>query len=136
MQPGPASHLRLARPSCDLRAAERFWVDGLGLEVLFRLDDSAEGGHALLMVGWPGAAWHLELVGDPGGETPPAPTEEDLLVLYLDGPVDGDVVSRLIDAGGTRVQARNPYWEEWGVTIADPDGYRLVLSTRSWGMSG
>jgi hypothetical protein len=42
------------------------------------------------------------------------------------------VVSRLIDAGGTQVAARNPYWERWGVTIADPDGYRLVLSSRSW----
>jgi hypothetical protein len=133
MKPGPASQLRIARPSRDLGAAERFWVGGLGLDVLFRADDSADGGHALLMVGWRGAAWHLELVGDPGGATPPAPTEEDLLVLYLNGPVDDDVVSRLLAAGGTRVAARNPYWDQWGVTIADPDGYRLVLSTRSWG---
>jgi catechol 2,3-dioxygenase-like lactoylglutathione lyase family enzyme len=132
MKPLPTSHLRLARPSRDLRAAERFWVDGLGLDVLFRADDRAGGGHALLMVGWPGAAWHLELVADPDGATPAAPAEEDLLVLYLDGVIDDDVVSRLIDAGGTRVAARNPYWERWGVTIADPDGYRLVLSSRSW----
>lgn len=132
MKPAPTSHLRIARPSRDLRAAERFWVDGLGLDVLFRIDDSAEGGHALVMVGWRGAAWHLELVGDPDGETPPAPTEEDLLVLYLDGPVDEDLISRLIEAGGSRVPARNPYWDEWGVTVADPDGYRFVLSSRSW----
>jgi catechol 2,3-dioxygenase-like lactoylglutathione lyase family enzyme len=133
MRPAAASHLRIARPSLDLRAAERFWVDGLGLQVLFRVDDSAEGGHELVMLGWRGAAWHLELVGDAGGETPPAPTEEDLLVLYLDGAADEDVITRLTDAGGTRVPARNPYWDEWGVTIADPDGYRLVLSCRSWG---
>ena len=133
MKPLPTSHLRIARPSRDLAAAERFWVAGLGLEVLLRIDDSAVGGHALLMLGWPDAGWHFELVGDPGGQTPPAPTEEDLLVLYLDGPVDEDVVTRLIDAGGVRMVARNPYWEEWGVTIADPDGYRLVLCTRSWG---
>ena len=79
MKPLAASPVRIARPSHDLRAAERFWVDGLGLDVLFRADDSAEGGHALLMVGWPGAAWHLELVGDPEDATPAAPTEEDLL---------------------------------------------------------
>jgi catechol 2,3-dioxygenase-like lactoylglutathione lyase family enzyme len=126
------SHLRIARPSRDLAAAERFWVDGLGLEVLFRTDESAEGDHALLMVGWPGAAWHLELVGDPSGETPAAPTEEDLLVLYVDGEVDEELVGRLTSTGGTRVAARNPYWDRWGITIADPDGYRLVLSTRSW----
>jgi catechol 2,3-dioxygenase-like lactoylglutathione lyase family enzyme len=132
MKPGPANHLRIARPCHDLQASERFWVDGLGLEVLFRVDESAEGGHALVMVGWTGAPWHLELVHDPDDETPAAPTEEDLLVLYLGGEVDEDVVGRLVDAGGTRVPARNPYWEQWGVTIADPDGYRLVLSSRSW----
>jgi catechol 2,3-dioxygenase-like lactoylglutathione lyase family enzyme len=136
MQPLPASHLRIARPSHDLQAAERFWVDGLGLDVLFRVEESAEAGDALLMVGWPGAAWHLELVGDPGHATPPAPTEEDLLVLYLGGPVGEDAVRRLLDAGGSRVAARNPYWDQWGVTIADPDGYRLVLSSRSWPMRG
>src|ERR1700678_2195069 len=130
MQPLPSSHLRIARPSRDLRATERFWVDGLGLDVLYRADSSAEGGHALLMAGWPGAAWHLEFVDDREGETPAAPTEEDLLVLYLDG--DEGTVSRLVDAGGTRVASRNPYWDHGGVTIADPDGYRLVLTSRSW----
>ena len=132
MKPLPASHLRIARPSRDLRASERFWVDGLGLDVLFRAGPSAEGGHALLMVGWPEAAWHLELVSDPDGETPAAPTEEDLLVLYLDGEADAGVISRLVDAGGIQVTSRNPYWDHGGVTIADPDGYRLVLTSRSW----
>lgn len=132
MRPDPGSHLRIARPSRDLGVAERFWVGGLGLEVLYRVDESAEGDHALLMAGWPDAAWHLELVGDPDQETPPAPTEEDLLVLYLGGEIDEEVIARLVDAGGTRVSARNPYWDERGVTIEDPDGYRLVLSARSW----
>jgi catechol 2,3-dioxygenase-like lactoylglutathione lyase family enzyme len=132
VEPHAANHLRIARPSHDLPASERFWVEGLGLDVLFRADVSAEGGHALLMVGWPDAAWHLELVGDPGNARPARPTEEDLLVLYLGGEVDQNVIRRLVDAGGTRVASRNPYWERWGVTIADPDGYRLVLSSRSW----
>ena len=73
MKPVPASHLRIARPSHDLRMSERFWVGGLGLDVLLRLDDSAEGGHRLLMVGWPDAGWHLELVGDPDDTTPATP---------------------------------------------------------------
>lgn len=129
MRPGLGSHLRLARPSTDLTRAERFWVDGLGLEVLWR-SDGHDDGHPLLMVGWPDAAWHLELVEDPAVR--PMPTQEDLLVLYLDGPVDDDVVQRLADAGGKRVSSRNPYWDTWGVTVEDPDGYRLVLSTRGW----
>ena len=30
------------------------------------------------------------------------------------------------------VLSPNPYWNEWGVTVEDPDGYRLVLCTRGW----
>ncbi len=137
--PGPTTHVRIARPSHDLAAAERFYTDGLGMDVLFRTpapddessdDPPADGVHRLVMVGWPGAAWHIELVGDPA--TDPRPTEEDLLVCYLDGPVDPELIERLVDAGGERVPSANPYWDDRGVTVADPDGYRLVLTSRSW----
>ena len=59
-----------------------------------RVGESAEGGHALVMVGWLGAAWALELVHDPDDVTAAAPTEEDLLVLYLGGEVDEGVIGR------------------------------------------
>ena len=95
----PAAPIRIARPSIDLAAAERFYVGGLGCAVLWRAAAEQPGEHDLLMVGWKGASWHLELVAAP---EPPRPTAEDLLVLYL------------------------------GVTVADPDGYRLVLSSRTW----
>ncbi|MBA8815852.1 putative glyoxalase superfamily protein PhnB [Microbacterium halimionae] len=62
----------------------------------------------------------------------PNPTEEDLLVLYLAEPIDDALVARIEAAGGVAVDARNPYWNENGVTVEDPDGYRLVLSTRVW----
>jgi hypothetical protein len=100
------------------------------LEVLCHVMRDDENAHALLMVGWPEAGWHLELVHDP--LVPPSPTEEDLVVLYLDGPVDKEAVERLTAAGGKRVSGRNPYWDAWGVTVEDPDGYRLVLSHRAW----
>jgi len=90
-------------------------------------------GHDLLMVGWPTAGWYLEFVADPEGATPPAPTVEDLLVLYLGAPADEELLRRLAAAGGKHVTARNPYWEQWGVTFLDPDGYRVVLSHRTWG---
>lgn len=34
--------------------------------------------------------------------------------------------------GPSPLRAHNPYWDTWGVTLRDPDGYRLVLSTRTW----
>jgi catechol 2,3-dioxygenase-like lactoylglutathione lyase family enzyme len=124
--PGAETQLRIARPSRDLAAAERFWVHGMGLEVLYRVTD----GHRLLMVGWTNASWHLELVED--RDIKPRPTEEDLLVLYLGQPAAEELLTRLRASGGQEVPARNPYWDDWGVTFEDPDGYRLVLSHRNW----
>ncbi|KAF3482973.1 glyoxalase family protein [Arthroderma uncinatum] len=115
--PSASSHIRIARPSQDIAKAERFYVEGLGLSVLWRCGPDATGGHPL---------------DDSHAETPPKPTEEDLLVIYVDDSVDPAVVERLVAAGGTRVTARNEYWEEFGVTVADPDGYRLVLSQKGW----
>lgn len=134
MQPDipPRTPLRLARPVRDLAASERFWVDGLGMQVQWRSDSSSEGGHALLVVGLPGAAWHLELVGDAASAAAAPPGPEDLLVLYLDGPVPQRLVRAITEAGGTVVEARNPYWNRWGVTIKDPDGHLLVLCRRGW----
>ncbi|MFF1462872.1 VOC family protein [Streptomyces sp. NPDC058330] len=130
------AHLRIARPSRDLEAAEVFWVAGLGLEVLYRHEaDGASGKHALLMVGRPDASWHLELVRDPAAPVDPRPTPEDLLVVYLGEPVPDSLIERLGRHGGKRVPAHNPYWDTWGVTFQDPDGYLLVLSTRTWSNS-
>ncbi|WP_326794270.1 VOC family protein [Streptomyces sp. NBC_01808] len=127
------AHLRIARPSRDLEAAERFWISGLGLDIQYRhTADGTPGQHSLLMVGWPEAAWHLELVHDPAAPVDPRPTVEDLLVIYLGEPVPDSLVERLEQHGGKRVPAHNPYWETWGVTVQDPDGYLLVLTTRNW----
>ncbi|NBM14949.1 VOC family protein [Streptomyces sp. GC420] len=127
------SHIRIARPSRDLVAAERFWTRGLGLEVLFRTEGGDEPGeHDLLMVGWRDAAWHLELVHEAAEPVQPRPTAEDLLVVYLDEPVPDELVERLERHGGKRVTSPNPYWNQWGVTVQDPDGYRLVLCRRGW----
>lgn len=125
-----ATHLRIARPSLDLRAAEEFYVRGAGLEVLYRNEGQGEEA-SLLMLGLPGAAWHLELTRHPRPLTP-APTPDDLLVLYLGESAPEAALQRLEAHGGRRVPAFNPYWDTWGVTFEDPDGYRLVLCQRTW----
>jgi catechol 2,3-dioxygenase-like lactoylglutathione lyase family enzyme len=130
--PGPSTHLRVARPTRDLALARTFWCDGLGLDVIWAESEPAPGHHALVMLGWPGAAWHLELVADRASAEHSPPGAEDLLVIYLGGEVPPELVDRLQANGGRRVPAKNPYWDQWGVTLADPDGYRLVLSTRAW----
>lgn len=124
---GSVPHLRIARSTGSIEDARRFWVEGVGLDVLLEVNGS---GHHLLMLGWADAGWHLELVLD--ADVARTPTDEDLLVLYLTDDADDRLVEQLVVQGGRRVRARNPYWDERGVTIEDPDGYRLVLCRRSW----
>lgn len=54
-------------------------------------------------------------------------------MVHLGEPPDAALVERLVEAGGTRVASHNPYWDEYGVTVEDTDGYRLVLCSRTWG---
>lgn len=125
--------IRIARPSRSLARAERFWTEGVGLDVLWRAGRDAIGGHALVMLGVPGAAWHLELVDDAEALHANPPGPEDLLVLYRGKPLAEADLAQLGAAGGMCVKSRNPYWDENGQTIIDPDGYLLVLSHRTWG---
>ena len=126
-----STRIRLARPSLNLAAATRFYVQGLGLQVLYRSAEPHEG-FALLMLGLPGATWHLELTQSTAHPLTPTPTPDDLLVFYLGQPIPDTLVTQLEQCGGNRVAAFNPYWDAWGVTIRDPDGYLIVLCQRTW----
>jgi len=123
--------LRVARPTDDLEALVRFYRDGLGLKVLFRFED--HDGFCGVMLGHPKAPWHLEFTASPLHPAGRAPTQDNLLVLYLPDRAEWDAaIQAMRDAGHAPVPALNPYWEERGVTFEDPDGYRVVLENDAW----
>lgn len=123
--------LRVARPTDRLDAVVRFYRDGLGLEALASFQDHA--GFDGVILGHPGAPYHLEFTRRRGHAAGDAPTEDDLLVFYLpDGAEWRAAVERLKTAGHAPVPAFNPYWDKRGVTFADPDGYRVVLHNAVW----
>jgi catechol 2,3-dioxygenase-like lactoylglutathione lyase family enzyme len=123
--------LRVARPTEQLERVVRFYVDGLGLSVL----DCFEGheGFDGVMVGLPGAPFHLEFTQRKGRQVGLAPTEDHLLVFYMpDHETWQASVDRMQAAGCRAVASSNPYWDRAGVTFEDPDGYRIVLENSEW----
>ena len=71
---------------------------------------------------------HLEFTHADGGSPCPAPTRDNLLVLYiLDQQAFRNAVHRLEEAGHQPVEPENPYWRNHGKTYEDPDGWRVVL---------
>jgi hypothetical protein len=78
----------------------------------------------------PGTRAHLEFTaGGTHGASTAHP--ESLLVLYLG---DAESVARVMARTGVEpVAPANPYWAEHGVTLDDPDGFRVVLVPERWG---
>ncbi|HET6158140.1 MAG TPA: VOC family protein [Dongiaceae bacterium] len=123
--------LRVGRPTDDVDALLPFYVDGLGFEVLYRFDD--HDGFDGIMVGHPRYPYHFEFARRRGHTAGRAPTEDNLLVFYLpDEAVYEVALVRMQMAGFAPVRSFNPFWDEGGATFEDPDGYRVVLTSRAW----
>lgn len=125
------AHLRVARPTNDLDAVRRFYRDGLGLTELGSFEDHE--GFDGVMLGHSGQQVHLEFTRQRGHDAGRAPTRDNLLVFYLpDADEHRRAVERMRAHGYAPVASANPYWDRGGVTFEDPDGYRVVLYSRSW----
>lgn len=124
--------LRVARPTDNLAAVAEMYQRGLGFALLGAFSD--HDGFDGIILGHPGAAYHLEFTAAKGHLAGRAPTEDNLLVLYY--PETGEWQSQcaeLLAAGFVEVTAFNPYWDKDGRTFEDTDGYRVVLQNTSWG---
>lgn len=123
--------LRVARPTRSLEQVVRFYRDGLGFAVLGGFEDHE--GFDGVMLGHPGAPYHLEFTVERGHEAPRSPSEDNLLVFYVPGRAQWEAwVRRMEAAGFIAVASRNPYWDLRGKTFEDPDGYRVVLQQAEW----
>ncbi|MEC9345823.1 MAG: VOC family protein [Pseudomonadota bacterium] len=120
------TELRVVRPTDDLAAVRRFYVDALGLPVIaeFRDHDGFDG----LIVGISGAGYHLAFTRKHGWSAGRAATPENLLVFRIDDTQSWQrLTERMARFGHAPVPPHNPWWSGRGLTYEDPDGYRVVL---------
>ncbi len=121
----PVAQVRIARPTDKLEEVVRFYSKGLGLKIVTSFQEHA--GYSGFIFGLPGADYQLEFTHHDRGSPCPAPSRDNLLVLYLSGKKAIDrIITRLEGMGYHPVFPENPYWKE-GVTVEDPDGWRVVL---------
>lgn len=127
----PVTQVRIARPTDKLEEVVHFYTEGIGLKRIggFRGHSGYDGD----FLGLPGVNYHLEFTQHEKGSPCPAPTKDNLLVLYIPNQDAVDrIVKRLQTMGYPSVPPDNPYWEHDGVTFEDPDGWRVVLMKRSF----
>jgi catechol 2,3-dioxygenase-like lactoylglutathione lyase family enzyme len=118
--------VRFARHTERLAEIVQFYGHGLGLPELGRFED--HDGYKGVFFGLPGTDAHLEFTSG-GNHKAPQPHPETLLVLYLG---NAEAVEETSGRVGTApVESANPYWRTNAVTLADPDGFRVVLVPHS-----
>nr|WP_145161418.1 VOC family protein [Paenibacillus terrae] len=126
----PAVQFRVARPTHQIEKIKQFYHEGLGLPVIgsFQKHQGYDG----VMFGLPDSAYHLEFTQHEHGGPVPPPSEDNLLVFYIpDADKRNAIAQRLQAMGYPAVKAENPYWDVNGITICDPDGWRIVLQNTS-----
>ncbi len=126
----PISQIRIARPTDKLNEMIRFYHEGLQFPVIGSFQQHA--GYDGVMLGMPDAGIHLEFTRHADGSPCPAPAKDNLLVLYFKSSDErNNYTQRFMQLGYPEVAPENPYWLDHGITIEDPDGWRVVLVDRS-----
>jgi hypothetical protein len=121
------ARVRIARPTDKLKELEHFYCKGLGLLKLGGFENHK--GYDGIMIGLPGNAYHLEFTQHEEKSLCPAPSKDNLLVLYIPDQESIDKIAvRLQQMGYPEVVPENVYWKDKkAIMIEDPDGWRIVL---------
>ncbi|GAB2829809.1 VOC family protein [Ferruginibacter profundus] len=121
-----ATQFRIARPTDRLKEVVRFYHDALELPIIGSFENHA--GYDGVMFGLPGVQYHLEFTQYKNPSPCPAPTKDNLLVLYFETTLlYNEAIVKLISLGYAPVAPENPYWLNKSETFEDPDGWRIVL---------
>lgn len=117
---------RYARHSNDLNALRKFYTQVIGLDVIgsFENHNNYDG----LFLGQKAKDWHLEFtVSSDKADHHPDP--DDLLVFYLSSSEEIRAVLTNAKANNYEiVRPKNPYWQEHGHQLTDPDGFGVIIT--------
>jgi len=117
---------RFARHTNNLEQLKSFYIDVLGLEILGGFEN--HNGYDGIFIGKPNENWHLEFTKS--NETVSFNFgEDDILVFYPNTKLEFELIHQNLKANEVQtIKAKNPYWNENGKMILDPDGYRIIIS--------
>ena len=117
---------RFARHTNNLEQLKSFYIDVLGLELLGGFENHE--GYDGVFIGKPNENWHLEFTKSDEIVTFNF-GEEDILVFYPNTKLEFELIQDRIESNSIKfIDSKNPYWNENGKMILDPDGYRVVIS--------
>jgi catechol 2,3-dioxygenase-like lactoylglutathione lyase family enzyme len=118
--------LRVARHTNNLKKIEAFYVNILGFERLggFQNHNNYDG----VFIGKPDLDWHFEFT-ESNDKTNHHFDEDDVVVLYPNTILEyNNLLDSISNNNISIITSKNPYWNENGKMVLDPDGFRIVIS--------
>jgi len=119
-------NFRIARHTNKIKKITDFYINILNLEILgsFTNHDNYDG----VFIGKGKLDWHLEFTtSDELAEH--QFDDDDILVFY---PTTRNLYDDIVENINTHkiktYKAKNPFWNENGILIRDPDGYNIIVS--------
>jgi catechol 2,3-dioxygenase-like lactoylglutathione lyase family enzyme len=118
--------LRVARHTNDLKKIKDFYVNILGFELLGGFDNHND--YDGIFIGKSGLDWHFEFTQS-NTKAKHSFDEDDITVLYPKSILDyNELIKKISHQNIETIAAVNPFWNENGTMIQDPDGYRIIIS--------
>jgi Glyoxalase/Bleomycin resistance protein/Dioxygenase superfamily len=118
--------LRFARHTNNLEKIKSFYIDIFGFELLgsFENHNNYDG----IFIGKPNSNWHLEFTKS-NDIVKFSFGEEDYLVFYTENEIEYEKILKTISKNNIDfIKSKNPFWNENGKIILDPDGYGIIIS--------
>ncbi|MFV8343885.1 VOC family protein [Flavobacterium sp. XS2P39] len=118
--------LRFARHTNNLEKIKFFYIEILGFDLLGNFENHAT--YSGVFIGKPNLDWHLEFTIS-NEKTNHHFDEDAILVFYPETIFEyNNLIEKILEYNISIVTSKNPYWNENGKMIFDPDGYRIVIS--------
>jgi hypothetical protein len=118
--------VRIARHTDDLEKIKTFYIAILGFERLggFQNHNNYDG----VFIGKPDLDWHFEFTKSLS-KANHVFDEDDIFVIYPSSNLEYKIlINNILDYKIPIINSKNPYWNENGKMIQDPDGFRIVVS--------
>ena len=119
--------LRIARHTNKISELTAFYTEIIGLEIIGKFEN--HNGYDGVFIGKENMNWHLEFTAS-SDKTNQKINEDDLIVFYPDNKNEYEkILEKVKDKQINILNAKNPYWNENGILIKDPDGFGVIISS-------
>lgn len=117
---------RNARHTNNLKLIEEFYTQIIGLELLFSFEN--HNNYSGIFLGKQGHDWHLEFTTSNDKAIHKFDIEDAMVFYPASNEEYNHIVERIETNGIEKLKAKNPFWNENGIMIKDPDGFGIIVS--------